>query len=516
MQGIGSRPRLHVSADGTGVVGHAGARLLADLADATGLTSAYSTALRPLRPRGTGHDPDRIATDLAVMVADGGETITDLAVLRDQGEVFGPVASTPTAWRLLVGVDERALDRLRSARARAREVAWLQASETRPGIPAAKAGGREVPGLVLDIDATLVTCHSDKEQAAPTYKGGFGFHPLLCFLANTGEGMSGRLRPGNAGANTAADHIAVLDDALAQIPDAHRHGTDILVRTDSAGSAKAFLAHVRDLCKRGTRTFFSVGYAITESVRRAIRALPEQVWHPALDQDGTLRAGAEVAELTGTVDLAGYPDGTRIIVRRERPHPGAQLSLFDQDEGLRHQVFLTDTPFAGGGSAQLLEARHRGHATVGTASGAARPPGSAASPPAISRSTPLGSNSVSRRSTSSSGPASSCWTATWPPPNPRNCTTGSCTSPPGSPAAAAAYACAYRRPGPGETNSPPHSTAWPPYLAPPTERPPSDHRDPKDLGGPGPSRRALTMPTDRHRSTRPRSAAQHPQLKQRG
>ncbi|WP_443068900.1 IS1380 family transposase [Streptomyces sp. NBC_01361] len=362
--GIGSRPKLHVSIDGSGVVSHAGARLLADLADATGLTSAYSTALGPLRPRGTGHDPGRIATDLAVMLADGGEAITDLALLRDQGEVFGPIASTPTAWRLLAAVDEHVLDRLRLARAQAREVAWLQASETRCGIPAVKAGGREVPGLVLDIDATLVTCHSEKEAAAPTYKGGFGFHPLVCFLANTGEGMSGRLRPGNAGANTAADHITVLDDALAQIPDAHRHGTDILVRTDSAGSAKAFLTHVRDLRMRGIRTFFSVGYAVTEPIRRVIRALPEQVWHPALNQDGALRESAEVAELTGMTDLAGYPAGTRIIVRRERPHPGAQLSLFDQDEGLRHQVFLTDTPYSGEGSAQFLEVRHRGHATV--------------------------------------------------------------------------------------------------------------------------------------------------------
>ncbi|WUV40712.1 transposase (plasmid) [Streptomyces sp. NBC_01483] len=105
VQGIGSRPKLHVSTDGSGVVGHAGARLLADLADATGLTTAYSTALRPLRPRGTGHDPGRIATDLAVMLADGGEAIADLAVLRDKGEVFGPVASTPTAWRLLADTD---------------------------------------------------------------------------------------------------------------------------------------------------------------------------------------------------------------------------------------------------------------------------------------------------------------------------------------------------------------------------------------------------------------------------
>lgn len=139
-----------------------------------------------------------------------------------------------------------------------------------------------------------MTCHCEKEQAAPTYKGGFGFHPLLRFLANTGEAISGRLRPGNAGANTAADHITVLDQALAQIPDAHRHGTDILIRADSAGSAKAFLAHIRDLRKRGIRTFFSVGYAITEPVRRAVRAMPDRLWHPALNQDGTLREGHAV------------------------------------------------------------------------------------------------------------------------------------------------------------------------------------------------------------------------------
>ncbi|MBK3573461.1 IS1380 family transposase [Streptomyces sp. MBT65] len=346
------------------MVGHAGTRLLADLADATGLSAAYSTALRSLRPRGTGHDPGRIATDLAVMLADGGDAIADLAVLRDQAGVFGPVASTPTAWRLLADIDERALASLAPARATAREAAWLQAAEQGGGIPEVRAAGRMLTGLVLDLDATLVTCHSEKQQAAPTYKGGFGFHPLLCFLANTGEALSGRLRPGNAGANTASDHITVLDQALAQIPDAHRHGTDILIRTDSAGSAKAFLTHVRDLRRRGVRTFFSVGYAINEPVRCAVRAMPDRLWHPALNQDGTLRAGAEVAELTGLVNLDGYPAGTRIIVRRERPHPGAQLTLFDHEEGLRHQVFLTDTPYTGGGSAQFLEVRHRGHACV--------------------------------------------------------------------------------------------------------------------------------------------------------
>lgn len=231
------RPKLVVSADGHGVVSHAGSRLLADLADSTTLTSAFSDALGQLRPRGTGHDPGRVAVDLAVMLADGGEAIRDLAVLRDQADVFGAVASTPTAWRVPAGIDTAALNALRAARATAREFAWLQAFETGRDIPPSHAGGRELPGLVLDIDATLVTCHSEKEQAAATYKRGFGYHPMLCFLDNTGEALAGLLRSGNAGANTAADHISVLDQALAQIPDAHRHGTEILIRADSAGKA---------------------------------------------------------------------------------------------------------------------------------------------------------------------------------------------------------------------------------------------------------------------------------------
>lgn len=161
------------------------------------------------------------------MLADGGVAIADLAMLRDQVGVFGPVASAPTAWQLLADPDERTLASLRSARAQAREVAWFQAAEQGEGIPEARAAGRMLTGLVLDLDATLVACHSEKQQAAPTYKGGFGFHPLLCFLANTGEALSGRLRPGNAGANTASDHIIVLGQALAadprRPPSRHRH-----------------------------------------------------------------------------------------------------------------------------------------------------------------------------------------------------------------------------------------------------------------------------------------------------
>lgn len=362
-------------------------------------------------------------------------------------------------------------------------MAWLQAAERGEGIPAARAGGRVLPGRVLDLDATLITSHSQKDQAAPTYRGGFGFHPLLCFLANTGEAMSGRLRPGNAGANTAADHITVFDQALAQIPDAHRHGTDILVRTDSAGSARASLSHVRDMRKRGIRTFVSVGYAVTESVRDAIRAVPDRLWHPALDQDGSLRADAEVTELTGMVELTGYPGGTRIIVRRERPHSGAQLSLFDQDEGLRHQVFLTDAPYSGGGSAQFLEVRPRGHATVEDHIRCGKDTGFGRFP---SRHFAINADwlELSLAAIDLPGPGTCCWTESWPTPSRRSSVTDCCTSPPASPAAADASTCGSPPPGPGDTTSPPRSTDSRLYPAQPFDQQPLTIDDPRNLENP--------------------------------
>jgi hypothetical protein len=356
-----TRPKIVVTGDGRGVVSHAGARLLADLADATGLTSAFSQALAGLRQRQRGHDPGRIAVDLAVMLADGGEAITDLAVLRDQPSLFGPVASDPTAWRLLAQLDEEMLAELRTARAAAREVAWAQHAETRGDLPAPTVAGQDVPGLVLDVDASIVICHSEKESATQTWKKTFGYHPLFCFLDNTGEALSGLLREGRAGSNTTADHITVLDQALAQIPDAHRHGTPILLRSDSAGSSRDFLAHIRGLREQHLDIRFSVGVAITEPVRDAIRQVTG--WIPAVDVDGDLREHAEICEITGLLPAGGFPDGTRFLVRRERPHPGAQLSLFDTIEGWRHQVIATDTP-PGNGNIQYLEARHRAHARV--------------------------------------------------------------------------------------------------------------------------------------------------------
>jgi hypothetical protein len=355
------RPKITVSADGRGVVGRAGTRLLADVADATGLTGRFGEALAVLRQRQGGHDPGRVAVDLAVMLADGGEAIADLAVLRNQPELFGPVASDPTAWRVLSTMDAAVLARLRQARAQARELAWAQTMEARGALPQSKAAGQPIPGLVLDLDASVVICHSEKESAAPTWKRSFGYHPLFCFLDATGEALAGLLRPGNAGSNTTADHITVLDQALTQIPDAYRHGTPILIRSDSAGCTHGLLAHIRHLRQHGVDARFSVGVAITEDIRQAIADASE--WIPALDTTGELRDRAQIAELTGLVPDHNYPPGTRFLVRRERPHPGAQLSLFDTIEGMRHQVIATDTP-VGGGSTQYLEARHRAHARV--------------------------------------------------------------------------------------------------------------------------------------------------------
>lgn len=364
MQGTRTRPKVVVSADGRGVVGHAGTRLLADIADVTGLTSGFGDALSGLRQRDRGHDPGRVAVDLAVMLADGGEAIADLAVLRDQAELFGQVASDPTAWRVLAALDDAALARLRAARAAARELAWAQLAETRGGLPASRAAGRAVPGIVIDLDASIVQCHSEKENASATWKHSFGFHPLFAFCDNTREALAGLLRTGGAGSNTTADHITVLDMAMAQIPDAHRYGTDILIRSDSAGATHGFLAHIRSLREQGVNARFSVGVAITAPVRAAI----EQAgcWIGAVNADGELRDGAEICEITDLLPAAwraAYSVGARFITRRERPHPGAQLSLFDIDAGWRHQVIATDTPI-GQGSIQFLEARHRAHARV--------------------------------------------------------------------------------------------------------------------------------------------------------
>ena len=246
MQATTTRPQVAVTTDGEGVVSHAGSRLLADVADRTTLTGQLSETLAGLRKLRTRHDPGRVLVDMAVAVADGASTISDVAVVADQAELFGVVASDSTCWRLLNRLDTTQLGAVARARAGAREVVWAQRAElTGESFPLARAAGGELHGLVIDLDASIVVCHSEKEHAAPTFKKTFGFHPMLAFCDNTGEFLAAALRRGNAGSNTAADHITVLDAALAQLPDRHRHGTPILIRADTAGCTREFLAHLR-------------------------------------------------------------------------------------------------------------------------------------------------------------------------------------------------------------------------------------------------------------------------------
>jgi len=365
VQATTTRPKITAAADGEGVVSHAGSRLLADIADRTTLTGQLGETLAGLRKPRARHDPGRVPVDMAVAVADGATTISDVAVLADQAALFGAVASDSTCWRLLDRLDTAGLGAVARARAAAREVVWAQRAElTGQPFPPARAAGRDLPGLVIDLDASVVVCHSEKELAAPTFKKTFGFHPMLAFCDNTGEFLAATLRRGNAGSNTAADRIVVLDAALAQLPDHHRHGTPILVRADTAGCTREFLAHIRGLRDGVVSCEFSVGWAIRGPERMAIATIAKKVWTDAVDADGGHRDGAGLAEITRVLParlLVGYPSGTRVIVRRERPHPGAQLDAFEERDGWRYTAFATDTSF---GQLAHLDARHRAHARV--------------------------------------------------------------------------------------------------------------------------------------------------------
>ncbi|MGX7669202.1 IS1380 family transposase [Plantactinospora sp. DSM 117369] len=347
---------LRVTADGTGVVSHVGAALLRMLADRSGLTGALSGGLAR-RGRWPVHDRGRVLVDLAVMIADGGEAICDIDVLRHQHEVFGSVASDTTVWRALDEIGTAQLRRIAVARARVRARMW----QLFGGAPAARAAGRDIGAgvVVLDVDSTIVLAHSDKDGAAATYKHTYGFHPILVTCDNTGEMLAVKLRPGNAGANTATDHVEVLADAIAQIPVPHRR--HLLVRGDSAAATHKVLDWLTNLNTTRRRVEYSIGWSIGEPERAAITALPATAWTPALAADGGIREGAQVAELTGLLTLTSWPQGARVIVRRERPHPGAQLSLFEERDGWRYTAIVTNTQ---AGALQWLEARHRAHARV--------------------------------------------------------------------------------------------------------------------------------------------------------
>jgi DDE family transposase len=340
---------IAVSADGCGVVSQAGALLLVEALRVSGLGRGLSAALSRWRSPWAVHDSGKIAADLVVSLALGGDCLADIAVVRSEPQLFGPVASDPVVSRLIKALAAdapRALKAIRAARAAARQRAWELAGDAAPGAD----GGL----IVADIDATVVTAHSEKEHAAPTWKKTFGFHPLAVFAdhgpGGSGEALAVVLRPGNAGSNTAADHIEAVRLAQAQLPRHQRRR--VLIRTDSGGGTHEFLAW---LTAPARRLAYSVGMTITEDMQNAILKVPARAWTPAYDAEGQVRPGAWVAEITGMLNLTAWPKGMRVIVRKERPHPGAQLRFTDLG-GHRFTCFATSTK---GGQLADLELRHR-------------------------------------------------------------------------------------------------------------------------------------------------------------
>lgn len=357
---------LRVEVRGDDVAQHAGCVLPRMLADAFGLTAGLSAAVS--RPE-VIHDRGAVLRDVAVSIADGGRDITDVVVLGEQPRLFGPVASIPTVWRSLNELDTAEIAAITVVRDRVRAKVW-EAIEARHGRipPALTCYGDLGETIVIRIDASLVDSHSDKQKAAGTFKGGYGFHPLMAWCDNTGELLAIIARAGNAGSNTAADHIAIIDAAIAAVPATWR--TNLLVTIDGAGSSHAVLAHLTKLnAQPGCSVQYSVGFDLDQRARVAIGQLPASVWEPALDPHGAAREDAQAAELTGLLResavrgdlLAGWPADMRILVRREKIAEGTQLSLFEQHNGYRYQVIATNTR---GGQVQRLEARHRVHARV--------------------------------------------------------------------------------------------------------------------------------------------------------
>jgi hypothetical protein len=347
---------MSVTATGAGLVSRGGVALLAETAQAAGLLRELRGALEPWRRDRAIHDPGRVVLQLAYSLALGGDCLADIGMLRDATAIVGPVPSDPTVSRVIDDLAAGGPDVLAAlAGAHAAARARVHAAGGGPD-----SGTEEC--VPLDIDATIVIAHSEKEDACPTYKRTFGHHPVLAFLdhgaGGTGEALAGLLRPGNANANTAADLVTTLDSALDQLPEDLR--ARVLVRSDGGGYSHRFFDAIVE-----RELEFSVGWQANEDIAEAITGLPEQAWTPALNSGGQPREGADVTELTGLLELGGWPEGTRVIARREIPHPGAQLRLTDID-GRRITCLATNTPATDrpGGQLPDLELRHRRRARV--------------------------------------------------------------------------------------------------------------------------------------------------------
>lgn len=354
---ITSTNRVTVESSGAGVVAHVGLHALGAFADRLGLPASLSSRIVAKGERLPVHDRGKVLTQMALVIAGGGESCADIEHLRLQSDLFGHVASDSTVHRAFHELDTNALAELALATAQVRAQVW-----GRTGLTHAKET------VYLDIDASLIEVHSEnKVGAAPNYKNGYGFHPMLCFADATGEALSGVLRPGNANANTVSDHVAVLDGAIAQLPravaDGHHAGDDpalavrsVVVRADSAGCTTGFLS----ACRTRNVGFFVTARSnaqVSNAVFDAV-GVPE-VWLPAVTPEGVLREGTAVAELTSLIEKSTLPEGTRLIVRREPLHPGAQRSLIPSLD-FRYWGFWTDQD----GDPRELDALMRAHAHV--------------------------------------------------------------------------------------------------------------------------------------------------------
>ena len=385
---------LQVTADGTGIVSHAGVALLRGLADNTGLTAGLSKALASRRL--LVHDRGRVLADLACAIADGAEVISDFRVMGDQEDLFGLVASVPTAWRTLAEIatgGDRTAGRIGAAVNAARRRAWTQIAARHGALPGVRVADKTLEGVTcIRLDASVVTCHSDKEGAEPNFKG-FGLHPLLAYCDNTGEPLAGLLRPGSAGSNTAADHLTVLGAAITALPPAFRRR--LMVTRDGAGASHDLIERLDALASRpGYQLIYSVGWELGAREKAAITEVLEEAWQIAVDEHGEVRERraeqacgglhcahrrcwieeAHVTELTSLLRegpagdrLDGWPAKVRVFARRERPHPGAQLTLFEAEDGWRYTLWVTNlTSSTKGwrGQPAYIDAAHRVHARV--------------------------------------------------------------------------------------------------------------------------------------------------------
>ena len=394
MKATGWLKGLEVTASGSGIVSHAGLALLRALADNIGLTGGLSGALASRRL--LVHDRGRVLADLACAIADGAEVISDFRVMADQGELFGLVASVPTCWRALSEIaagGSRPLARVTAAVNASRRRAWAAAAARHGALPGVRVADKMLEGVTcIRLDASVVTAHSDKELAEPNFKG-FGHHPLLAYCDNTGEPLAGQLRKGSAGSNTVADHLEVLAAAITALPPAFRRR--LMVTCDGAGASHGLIERLDTLASRpGHHLIYSIGWELGERERAAITAVPARAWQIAIGPGGEVRERraddacadrgcghrrcwieeAHVTELTALLrtgragdQLDGWPASMRVFARRERPHPGAQLSLFETADGWRYSLWVTNLPErTSGWRGQLayIDAAHRVHARV--------------------------------------------------------------------------------------------------------------------------------------------------------